>query len=190
MAFSLHSLRPWRASPVKLIVRCNMTTAALLLNIRQAFAEVLRPTRTMADAEVEDDRSEASRFAEHDAHWWEIPHELIERCSAPFCFLSPADMVYYLPAYMSWFLSTEGGPNSFSSESVIYYLSDSERGRHIASLLDQHQRTAVIAFLEYVKVSPNLCCFQEDVKSALITIWRNTEPDPGHDDPKAGRGSA
>jgi hypothetical protein len=157
-------------------VRCNMTAEALLREIRQAFAEVTRPTRTMADAEVEDDRSEASRFPEHDTHWWEVPDEFLGRCSAPMCFLAPADFVYYLPVYMSWFLRTEGGANSFSSESLIYYLSDIERGGRIAGLLDSRQRGAVISFLEFVTLSPNLCYFHEYARSGLFTIWKSTEP--------------
>ena len=171
-------LHLWLSGPPPLssVVRCNMTVEALLREVREAFANVTRPRRTMADAEVEDDRSEASRFPEHDTHWWEVPDELLRRCSAPMCFLAPADFVYYLPAYMGWFLRTKGATNSFSSESLIYYLSDSERGGRIASLLDCHQRGAVILFLEFVTLSPNLWYFHEHAKSGLLTIWRITEP--------------
>jgi hypothetical protein len=159
-----------------------MTVEALLREVREAFANVTRPRRTMADAEVEDDRSEASRFPEHDTHWWEVPDELLRRCSAPMCFLATADFVYYLPAYMGWFLRTEGGTNSFSSESLIYYLSDSERGGRIAGLLDRRQRSAVRSFLEHVTASASLWCFHEYAKSGLLTIWENTgaAPNGGH----------
>ncbi len=98
-----------------------MTPDDLLLRIRQIFGDIPRPSRTMADAEVEDDRSEVSRFEEHDAHWWEVPADLLRRCSAPFSFLEAQNFAYYLPAYMSWFLKTSGGADSFSSESLLYY---------------------------------------------------------------------
>jgi hypothetical protein len=152
-----------------------MTRADLTTKVRQAFSKVERPKRTMADAEVEDDRSETSRFEETDKHWWEVPHQLLARCSAPFYFLSPEDFLYYLPAYISWFLSADGGQDSCSSESLIYYLSDLERGGRVAGLLDSPQRVTVIDFLEYVKASPNLLCFHEYTKSALQRIWRKTE---------------
>jgi hypothetical protein len=144
----------------------------------------------MADAEVADDRSEASRFEEYDAHWWEVPDDLLRRCSAPFCFLEPQDLIYYLPAYMCWFLRTEGGPDSFSSQSLLLFLCDLERGGRIVGLLNDSQRTAIRAFLEHVKATPSLSYFQEDANSALAKIWRSSEPGAGADGPKAGRGSA
>jgi len=161
-----------------------MTVEPLLQEIRQAFAEVTRPQRTMADAEVADDRSESSRFPEHDAHWWEIPDELLNRCSSPMCFLAPTDFIYYLPAYMSWFLRTDGGADSFSSESLIYYLADPERGGRIANLLSDRQRGAVGKFLERITSSPDLWCFHEHAKSGLHTIWKRTKPGtPPHGGP-------
>ena len=153
-----------------------MSVEELLREIRQAFAVVPRPERTMADAEVEDDGSEASRFSEQDAHWWEVPDELLRRCSAPMFFLTPADFVYYLPAYMSWFVRMEGCGDSFSSESLLYYLSDAERGGRIASLLDGHQRHAVMAFLEFILLSPASWYFHKDAQSGLLTVWRKAEP--------------
>ena len=153
-----------------------MTVEALLREIREAFVAVPRPKRTMADAEVDDDRSEASRFPERDINWWEVPDDLLKRCSAPMCFLAPGDFVYYLPAYVSWFLRTDGGADSFSSESLIYYLSDVERGGRIAGLLDSRQRSSIRSFLEFVTFSPSLWCFHGDAKSGLLAIWKNTEP--------------
>jgi len=153
-----------------------MIVEALLREIRQSFAEVRRPKRTMADAEVEDDRSEASRFPEQDTHWWQVPDELLKRFSAPMCFLAREDFVYYLPAYMSWFLRMNGGGDSFSAEMLIYYLSDPERGGRIAGLLDERQRNAVVLFLEFIALSPNMRCFHEHAKSGLLTIWNGGEP--------------
>jgi hypothetical protein len=61
-----------------------MSTDELVHEIREAFGEVRRPKRTMADAEVEDDQNNAARFEELDRHWWEIPDSLLDACSAPF----------------------------------------------------------------------------------------------------------
>jgi len=153
----------------------DMTSEALLLQIRQAFANVPRSRRTMADAEVEDDRSEASRFEEHDAHWWEVPDDLLWRCSAPFAFLEPQSFLYYLPAYMSWFVKTQGSPNSFSSESLLYYLADAHRGGQLARLLDSPQRSTVKEFLEYAQACPNCWTLREYADYALANIWKTEQ---------------
>lgn len=149
-----------------------MTTEALLADIREAFAVVARPERTMADAEVDDDECEASRFEELDTHWWEVPDACLERCSAPFFFLTPDAFVYYLPAYMSWFLRTEAASQSFSAEALVYFLEDSDRGGSLARLLDERQRRAVVSFLLYVKsCEDEFWCLREYIDSALRRIW-------------------
>ena len=106
----------------------------------------------MADAEIADDGGdESSRFEETDNRWWEIPTAYLERCSAPFCFLPPASMPYYLPAYMTWYLMTDGGRDFFSSESLIYDLSDPEHQGSLMPLLTPEQKAAIYAFLVYAK---------------------------------------
>jgi hypothetical protein len=132
----------------------DMTKDQVIEIIRVAFEAVNRPPETMADAEVADDRGdESSRFEETDRHWWEIPTPILKRCSAPFCFLPSISMPYYLPAYMSWHLATDGGRDSFSSESLIYYLSDPNRGGKIIDLLTSEQKTGIRSFLDFAKAN-------------------------------------
>jgi hypothetical protein len=121
----------------------------------------------MADAEVEDDRDEASRFEEHDRRWWEIPDSLLHRCSAPFFFLAVEDFTYYLPAYMSWVVRTEGQAKSSSVDFLVYYLQDSARGGRLVSLLTTQQSAAVSDFLEWVVSNYHLESLRNEASSAL-----------------------
>ena len=117
--------------------------------IRSAFAEVKRPALTMADAEVLDDwGNESSRFEEHDSSWWEIPDELIARHSNVFCFLPPKAELYYLPAYMSWFLRGGYKADSNSCEHLIYFMSDSSRFEPVWNLMNPEQRNVILRFAQ------------------------------------------
>jgi len=138
-----------------------------LHQIRDAFADLPKPSRTMADAEVEDDQTERSRFAEDDQQWWEIPDDLLDRCSAPFVFLSTQDFVYYLPAYMSWVIRTEAVSRYVSAEFLIYYLEDPLRGGNMLNLLNPVQANAVTTFLEWVLTNAKLRWLQDHAAVAL-----------------------
>ena len=150
----------------------SMRTHELLREVRDAFAEVRRPAHTMADAEVADDRNEASRFAEHDSHWWEIPDPLLDRCSAPFCFLSAQDFIYYLPAYMTWLVRAEGESSHVSGEWLIYYLEDAQRSAPLAGLLSPQQASAVRHFLDWVLANDRLRWVHEHAIGALRGAWK------------------
>jgi len=122
---------------------------AVMQSIRDAFADVQRPEKTMSDAEVADDwGDEASRFEEHDVRWWEIPDELIAHYSAVFCFLPPEAKLYYLPAYMSWFLRGGYQAESNSRNHLIYFLLDPLRFGPVWELMSPVQRRAVRRFAE------------------------------------------
>ena len=148
-----------------------MNSDLLLREIRSAFDSVPRPKRTMADAEVDDDGDERSRFDEHDEHWWEIPDDLLERCSAPFCFLSTEDFLYYLPAYMSWVVRMTEPTEGVSDEWLIYYLENPERGGRLISHLDSSQVSVVRHFLEWVLSTPIMHWAHNNANAALEHIW-------------------
>jgi hypothetical protein len=114
--------------------------------IHKAFTGVPRPALTMADAEVADNRGdESSRFEEHDKTWWEIPDELIARYSTVLCYLPPEAELYYLPAYMSWFLRT-GDTESASTQHLMTFLNDPDRLRPVWKLMTEKQKQAVLMF--------------------------------------------
>ncbi len=152
----------------------------LLEEIRSAFKAVNRPRYTLADAEVRDDDDENSRFPEFDRFWWEVPDELLDRCSAPFCCLEAADLVYYLPAYMSW--AIRRGPHAhrqMSFEFLIYYLGRAEGGGKIKAMLSREQHRAVAQFLIWVQTNESLAWIRRDVTHALSAIWQPEGLDAG-----------
>ncbi len=156
-----------------------MTKDDILQEMRDAFADTPRPSRTMADAEVEDDQDEASRFEECDDRWWEIPDMLLDRCSAPFFCLSEKDFLYYLPAYMSRVVRLDGKSKYVSPEFLIYYLEDSKRSARIAALMSTRQISTVHHFLEWVVSNQKLIWIRDHATAALCG-WgkrvRNPEP--------------
>lgn len=127
----------------------------IVQRIRESFGKVPRPSQTMSDAEVADDwGDEASRFPEHDKVWWEIPDDYIDRYSAVFCYLPPEAKLYYLPAYMSWFIRTgrfgDRDDNTFSNSVVALtiFLQDSQRLEPVWNLMTDDQKRVTLDFAD------------------------------------------
>lgn len=127
----------------------------IVQRIRDSFRDVPRPSLTMSDAEVADDwGDETSRFQEHDRAWWEIPDDYINRYSSVFCYVPPEAKLYYLPAYMSWFVRAgrfgDNDDNTFSN-SVVHltcFLQDSERFGAVWELMTTDQKRVTFDFTE------------------------------------------
>ena len=147
-----------------------MKSEQIIQEIRTAFADVPRPHRTMADAEVLDDQDEASRFQEHDARWWDIPDAILCRCSAPFCFLENESLAYYLPAYMNWTIRTNGEASGVSTEWLIYFMEDHNRGGRLCSCMSAAQRSAACSFLRWVLDTRGMAWIHDHARKALA-LW-------------------
>ena len=122
----------------------------IITTIHEAFSSVNRPSETMSDAEVADEwGDESKRFEENDTTWWEIPDEVIADHSTVFCYLSPEAKLYYLPAYMSWFLRR---PDMVSSSNatmhLLFFLSDIDCVQPVWIMMTEDQKKAMIIFAD------------------------------------------
>jgi len=156
--------------------------ADLLAAIESAFAGVSRAGGvSLHETEVIDryGDKEAARRAQardRDRCWQEVPHEdLAEVCGVGgICFFDLIGWRYYLPAYMTWFVSGGDTSHSLAAEYLIYAL----RPRHLEldpyhltryQTLDAQQAAAVVQFLQYVVRFGTV--LQSDARAALRHYW-------------------
>lgn len=156
--------------------------------IREAFTTTPRPCCRLADALVADEYgNEAVRFAENDEHWWEVPIEHIEAVTASFCFLPPASVPYYLPAYMTFACDHYSAPRTGWLDNLRYFLADGERIGSVLPLLSPAQRHAVCVFLEFLATRCDRSLRRDGIdvgadpelneyRQALTTIWLPSRP--------------
>ena len=129
-----------------------MKKQEILEEIKLMFNNVEKPSLTMSDAEQADDWGlKTSRFEESDEFWYDIPYDLIRKVSSTFCFLPPESIIYYLPAYLYWFIDTEWKDDSNSYNHFLYYVSSKECRKNVLKLLSSAQKEVVIASLMFIR---------------------------------------
>jgi hypothetical protein len=125
--------------------------AEVLEQIAQAFMHAPRPPDDeLLHPESRDDSDIQALIGV--PHWRELPDESIEYEYSALAFLGPAGFRYFLPAYLSWVLRHPDSGTAVVG-STIYALTPIEGGplREFMlskySLLDDAQRSAIVAFL-------------------------------------------
>ena len=144
----------------------------------------LHETIAIDNYEGEETRRQ-QRLKDRDARWEDVPHEHLADVAGVggICFFDPIGWQYYLPAYMTWWLT--GGERSVSpaAGSLLYSLDmkpdreDSLDTYHASRLnaLDRAQWQAVAAFLRYVERFGEEACDREIARKALKRLWHRRD---------------
>jgi len=118
-----------------------------------------------------------------DRHWQDVPpdHLADADVGSALCFFDPIGWRYYLPAYMTWWLTGGEQSNSHASESLLYTLQLEEsrsNGLREHSLeryemLTREQAEAVNRFLHWVQnFASDEMYGKRDAKIALDSYWK------------------
>lgn len=156
--------------------------ADVLATIERAFAGVSREGGvSLHQTRVADDyggpkAARKSRLLDRDRRWQEVPfQDLEEVCgTGGMSFFDPIGWRYYIPAYMTWFLSGSYPWPSMAAESTLHCLDPRHPELHSYceqryDALDARQVAAVVKFLRFVaKFGPHC---QSEAQSALGRYW-------------------
>jgi hypothetical protein len=133
------------------------SSAALLAEIRSAFAQVTRGAGTsLHEAEGIDNGLTGEPLAKErerdtDTHWTQVPPEHIEAFFSVLGFMDAEGFRYYIPAYMTWTLQHYRSSNSLSSDNTIYALwPNTQRADQRYALFSDAQKTCIARFLWYM----------------------------------------
>lgn len=165
--------------------------AAVLAELEAAFDGVSREGGVSLHETVPkdlyqgDEARRAARALDTESRWQDVPHaDLGEVCGVGGSgFLDPIGWRYYLPAYMSWFLSGGETSGSFAADCVLYdlrppdVLTDSQLKRYTS--LSAPQAAAVTRFLRFVERFSQSESYAKDAREALVRYWDKRPPAKG-----------
>lgn len=156
---------------------------ALLAEIEAAFDGVSREggvslhETEAIDLYKGDEARQAARRLDTESRWQDVPHaDLAEVCGVGgISFFNPIGWRYYLPAYMTWWLSGGETSKSFAAECLLYSLTLSKElaayqlGRYTS--LGPRQVAVVTRFLRFVERFAEYESSQQDARLALAKYW-------------------
>lgn len=161
--------------------------AGLLLAIVHAFAGVSRDGGvSLHETEVIDGYGSAeaaaqARALDRDRVWQDVPHADLEDVSGVggVAFFDPVGWRYYLPAYMTWFVSGAcDACRTDAAESMFYFLCPGlAKDAHVLAryqFLDARQRAAVAQFLRFV--ARYIPSYRNGAEQALAAYWHAQSP--------------
>lgn len=148
--------------------------------IKSAFRGVVRGRMTLHEAEASAFYATpavqlSARERDRESRWEEVPDSSIEECAAALTFLDPVSWLYYLPAYMLWFIdSSRGKYGCMAADSLIYELClrppEAELSVGRFRMLDHGQGKAVLAFLRLVSEDKSYG-FSREAAKAIDCYW-------------------
>ena len=137
-----------------------MKIEQLLAIIEAAFDGVPQPTDiTLHVAEAHDNydysQDEIHRKKDHIGRWQDVPKAHIQACQCALSYVNKIGMRFYLPAYMTWYL-THFGTSEIGSDHTLYSLDNhpneqnlSEYHKERFSLFTPEQLKACALFMKY-----------------------------------------
>jgi len=133
---------------------------SIIKQIQEAFAGVVRGSgvsiREAREIDYHSSRNKklAARALDTETHWNDVPPEVLERNSQYLAFLDAEGMRYYLPAFMTWYLKSDG---IIGGEDLVLNLDPHDKCirwfNDRFSLLNDEQSLAVLSFLQHVIVT-------------------------------------
>lgn len=142
---------------------------AALVNVVRVGGVSIHEAREI-DCQSSKMKRPAARTLDTEGNWKDVRPEVLDRNAQYLAFFDAKEMRYYLPAFMTWYLKSDG---RIGGEELVINLTPldgiSRRFDDRFGLLGDQQSLAVLAFLQHVMVSGE--CNAEDAQNACAKYW-------------------